>query len=102
MGMKAMTHYLESSGVTPCLGMKGNDTIYGGFQGDHLIGGAGNDYLSGGNGYDEIFGGDGDDTLVGGRRDDTMTGGESGSDPGAVPGVSTNQSGLIWGRMGTK
>ncbi|NEP76321.1 calcium-binding protein, partial [Okeania sp. SIO2G5] len=45
------------------IGGKGDDSIYGGFQGDELRGGDGNDYADGKLGDDTFFGGQGNDTY---------------------------------------
>ncbi|EPX78513.1 S8 family serine peptidase [Salipiger mucosus] len=53
------------------LGMRGNDTLSGGYGEDVLDGGTGDDNLDGGSGMDTLIGGAGNDTMAGGSNYDT-------------------------------
>jgi Ca2+-binding RTX toxin-like protein len=64
--LRAIEHFIGSSG---------NDTITTGETHDRLEGGAGNDVLSSGRGLDVLLGGAGNDVLSSGRGADLMTGG---------------------------
>ena len=56
-------------------GTSGDDSFWGGAEGDRIEGLAGRDYLLGNGGDDQIFGGDGDDNLHGGDGNDLLEGG---------------------------
>ena len=64
---------LESSLVMGVNARGGNDTVYGGANGDLLLGGNGSDFIDGGAGNDSLRAGGGSDTLIGGTGDDVFT-----------------------------
>ncbi|MBO4401360.1 MAG: hypothetical protein J5809_05895 [Selenomonadaceae bacterium] len=66
----------NSNSATSILGGSGNDSIYGGSQGDTLLGGDGDDYIFGTSGNNSMEGGEGNDTIVGGTGSDSLDGGD--------------------------
>ncbi|MEZ4317464.1 MAG: calcium-binding protein [Myxococcota bacterium] len=56
----------------------GNDTLFGGNQGDFLYGGEGDDEIHGGSGDDELYGENGADALFGDLGNDKLYGDEPG------------------------
>ena len=57
-------------------GSSGDDSYWGGPEGERIEGLGGRDYLLGNGGDDQIFGGDGNDNLHGGDGNDLLEGGE--------------------------
>lgn len=70
----------DTSIVLDAQGNGGNDSVYGGAEGDYLSGGEGNDYVYGRGGDDwDVNGDNGNDVLSGGDSNDYINGG-AGSD----------------------